>query len=47
MSKELLKIDLSKELKQNAINQKLNDLIKEVKKITTRKDVVIVVTEKI
>jgi len=47
MSKELMKIDLSKELKQNAINQKLNDFIKEVKKITTRKDVVIVVTEKI
>jgi hypothetical protein len=46
MSKELMKIELSKNLKQTAINQKLNDLVKDVKKITTRKDVVILVTEK-
>ena len=46
MSKELLKIELSKDLKQTVINQKLNDLTKEVKKITTRKDVMIVVMEK-
>ena len=45
MSKELMKIELSKDLKQTVINQKLNDLIKEVKKITTRKDVVILVIE--
>jgi hypothetical protein len=46
MSKELIKIELSKDLKQTVINQKLNDLVKDVKKITTRKDVVISVTEK-
>jgi hypothetical protein len=46
MSKELMKIELSKNLKQTAINQKLNDLVKDIKKITTRKDVVILVTEK-
>ncbi len=41
-----MKIELSKNLKQTAINQKLNDLVKDIKKITTRKDVVILVTEK-
>jgi hypothetical protein len=46
MSKELLKIELSKDLKQTVINQKLNDLTKKIKKITTRKDAVIVVFEK-
>ena len=45
MSRELMRIELSKDLKQTAINQKLNDLVKEVKKITTRKDVVILVIE--
>ena len=45
MSRELMKIQLSKDLKQTVINQKLNDLVKEVKKITTRKDVVILVIE--
>jgi hypothetical protein len=46
MSKELMKLELSKDFKPAVINQKLNDLMKEVKKITTRKDVVIVVTER-
>lgn len=46
MSKELLKVELSKDLKQVAINQKLNELVKEVKKITTRKSVVITIQEK-
>jgi hypothetical protein len=46
MSKELIKIELSKDLKQTVINQKLNDLVKDIKKITTRKDVVISVKEK-
>jgi hypothetical protein len=45
MNKELIKIELSKDLKQTAINQKLNDLVKEIKKVTTRKDVVIYVVE--
>lgn len=46
MSRELMQIELSKELKQAVINQKLNDLIRDIKKITTRKDVVILVMEK-
>jgi hypothetical protein len=45
MNKELIKIELSKDLKQTVINQKLNDLVKEIKKVTTRKDVVIYVVE--
>ena len=45
MSRELMKIQLSRDLKQTVINQKLNDLVKEIKKITTRKDVVILVIE--
>ena len=43
--KELYKVELSKELKPIVISQKLNDLIKEVKKITTKKSVVIYVLE--
>jgi hypothetical protein len=45
MSKELLNIELSKDLKPTVMNQKLNELVKEVKKITTRKNVVIRVIE--
>jgi hypothetical protein len=40
-NKSLLEVELSKDLKPTVINQKLNDLVKEVKKITTRKSVVI------
>ena len=47
MSKEklLIKVDLSKDLKPTVINAKLNELVQELKKITTRKNVVISVIE--
>jgi len=45
MSKEKLKMELSKDLKQTVINQKLNELVKEIKKITYKKNVVIYVEE--
>jgi len=45
MSKEKLRMELSKDLKQTVINQKLNELVKEIKKITYKKNVVIYVEE--
>lgn len=43
--KEMYRLEISKDLKSTAINQRLNELVKEVKKITATKSVVILVNE--
>ena len=45
-NKVLLSTYVSKDMKQVVINQKLNDLVREVKKLVAKKDVVIMVCEK-
>ena len=44
--KEILNLELLADYKPGVINTKLNELVRDIKKITTRKDVVIKVMEK-